>query len=198
MDLFYGNLTPEQQLRKLTKDVKAKLNATNNVIKGSKSFKLFIGKKEVFGNCCMFLLPNPNTKGVGESVADKFVMATAIGLGMNKSILTYSYPKICPNATKKQIIDHIDDLYMLTSIVSPKMIVVMGADACLSFSNIKQTVDNRHGTIIEHYNGAPVILTYHPSYYTDNSGYEDDRYKKQLMTSDWNFIKEQYNRLIGE
>jgi uracil-DNA glycosylase len=146
----------------------------------------------------LIVLPYPCMKGMLGSMAEKEMVRTLVEYGLNtNTVITYCYPKMSTSVQDKLIKESNTTMDMIISIVSPKMLVLMGSESALPFQKQKPKVDDSHGNIIGNYNGAPMILTYHPEYYTTRSGYEDARYKEHIHDNDWKIIAEYYNRLIG-
>lgn len=195
MDLFYSGLTLEQQLRKLSKEVKNGLNVKSNADKGTR-FEVTRGWKNKSGNCMMFLLPHVTKSGFMASKGERFMVGLIAERKMTNVCVSYCYLAKTDSVTKRMIKEQTKHIETLVSIMNPKVIVLMGSDSCYSFMPRKPKIEEHHGTVVDVYQEIPLLLTYHPEYYVTYDAYEDKRYKDKIMDLDWTVIDMMYKQRI--
>jgi hypothetical protein len=198
MDLFYSGLSTTMQLRKLTKEVKKRLNVSSNDVKGKFKLVLRSGPMEtLLSNCCLFLIPHVAKKGFMQGIGEPDKLMELIHEHkMEKSVISYCYHGKIESVSKRMIKECTNQIETLISIIDPRLIVLLGEEACYVFLSRKSKIEDHHGELVRSHNGIPLILTYHPGYYITHSAYEDKRYKENIMNHDWSIIKEYYDKRI--
>lgn len=189
MDMFYCNLSPEEQLQKLSSEMIASVRTRKK-----KLFTVTINPINI-GNNILFVLPHVTLAGFGKDDNAKWLKETIREFGITKYALTYGYLVPTEHISRNQFKEFAQWIHRLIEIIRPRLLVLVGENVTLSFFNRKIKIEN-HGTQVGLFGDIPCILTLEPSYYLEHSAYENEAYKQFLRQKDWNFIKEQYQSVI--
>ena len=189
MNLFYANLSPEEQLKKLSSDI---LNSVTTRKKTLNTVNLNLNN---IGNLCLFVFPHVTLQGFGKDTDVCDIISLTKKYNLDKVGFTYSYLFPTENVSRNQIKEFTPWIDQLIEIVKPKLLVSVGENSTLSFFNRKIKIE-KHGTQIGCYGEIPILLTLEPSYYSEHSAYEDAHYKSYIKNKDWIFIKEKYDAYI--
>ena len=76
------------------------------------------------------------------------------------------------------------------ALLQPKIIVVMGRFAAQSILKTQASISSLRGRL-HHYEGTPVIVTYHPAYLLRNLP------DKAKAWEDWSFAKTSYEKIVA-
>ncbi len=191
MNLFYQNLTEEEQLSKLQRDT---IQHLYNNIRKPKKLEILRGDKEFIGNCALFLIDHVKTQGFMRGQGENALVDTCNKYRIDNRMVSYSYLRQSKSVSRTDIVGMREFLYILISIVNPFLIVALGEKTMFSFINRKILLANGHGSVVHYYNEVPVILTYPIDYYKSRENDSDQDYKDYILENDWNFIKEEYER----
>lgn len=191
MDLFYSNLPIEDQLRALVKDI------LNNENTKKKKLSIINGDIKDIGNNILFVLPHVTQEGFLRDLDAQLLLELIEEYKITKNIITYSYLLPVQQVTRNELREFSVWVEKLIDIIQPRLIVMVGEDTTLTFSNRKIKIEN-NGSIVMTFNGIPCMLTFSPSYYTEHSAYENERYKNYIKQKNWTEIKKEYERLIKE
>ena len=195
MDLFDTQLTPRQRINKISESVKVLNNITENSGKTKKVFRLLDGKLSSFDGCTLFIRPAVPLTGFMSSKYDKKLLELCEIYKIYNKVITYGILKRTKIAGRKVIKHNIKIIEDIIELVEPKVIVVLGEVTSELFLSTKLKVCNYHGTKIASYgSGIPVLYTYDTSWYLEHDGYEDARYKQDILHNDWTMIQEEYNK----
>lgn len=190
MDLFYSNLTEQQQLNKLKNEIKTTQDVDFNIMDNhSNKFKIIYGSKKIFGNCCLILYPHVTLKGFMGTYSEKKYLELLEEYEIQNYIISYCIFKPCTSTSRPIIQAQSNIINNLISIVSPKFIVSLGEDVSGLFIKRKPIIEETHASLLESHLDIPVILTYHPNYYFSKTGKEDKNYRNFNTHSDLSLIK---------
>jgi len=193
-DLFYnGSFT--DKIKKIKVDIKNHMSNCGVVI--PKTLSLCRGNVDNVNNNMLIVGPPFQGSKYFESKNDKMLFTLLQDLGIDKVFYTYCHLFKLPHYSRETLQTFSIWIKTLTELIGPKLILILGEQAELSYLKRKVILKENHGTVIGDYNGIPLMLTYPVEYYSETgSKWETSSYKEKIMQKDWLSIKNKYNELI--
>lgn len=193
-DLFYSTaVTLEDQLELLRADILDDAKR-NGVVK--RKLPIVFGDQAYVGNAVLIVQPPFTGRKHFDGEEFNQLLFILQEYQMHNYFITYAHLIKLERHTKEGIKAFGSWIWKLIDIIQPKMIVVLGEDAQLSFLKKKCILRDYHGQKIGSHMDIPIFLTYPISYYLNESSYENKSYKDFILNGDWKVLQEEYKRRI--
>lgn len=193
-DLFYSAAaTLQEQLELLAGDILSEAKRSGY---RKKSFSLVFGDEKFVNNNVLIVQPPFTKKNHFEEPECEALINTLHNYKMHNYFITYAHLLALDRHTKDEIKKFGVWVAKLVEIIRPKMIIVLGEEAELTFLKRKCILCDFHGQEIGRHEDIPIYLGYPFSYFLDKSSYEDTNYKQFIHDTDWNKFQEEYKGRI--
>lgn len=198
-DLFYnGNF--RQNIKKIKGDL-IEYARRNNITIPNDLYVVKCNPLHIHNNI-LIVCPPFNGKDYFKEKEDRYLEKTLDKYGIINRSITYCHLLPLERMNKNAIKSFRTWIHRITDLVCPRLIVVLGEDASLSYLNQKALLRDNHGKQIGIYNDnfgsyTEIYLTYPMEYYLQKAEFEDDDYKNHLQQHDWTIIRNRYLKLVN-
>lgn len=195
LDLFY-NGSFQQNIKKLKEDLKK--YAQENSLLLPDPFNIVKLRPSCVGSCVLFICPPAISSSLFTTAEDKLLDSLCKEYEIENKAITYCYIFQSLHKNKNVIKEFSPWIKKLTDLIQPKLIITLGEDAQCSFFRNKFLMRDCSSTIIGNYSDIPIGAIYPMDYFISKTGFEDLSFKQYLKKSNWDFVKAQYDKLIGD